>query len=219
MHMGQEFRLKGVQVLLGPVVGPIGRVATGGRNWEGFASDPYLTGALGAETILGTQSRGVSVSTKVGAPWVRSKGQKTDDYKHYIGNEQELYRNPVTDDQGEHVESLSSNIDDTTMHELYLWPFQDAVKAGSASIMCSYERINNSYGCQNSKTLNGLLKGELGFQGYVMTDWYAQHGGIASANAGLDMVMPITTFWGSNLTDAIANGTMDASRLDDMATR
>lgn len=51
------------------------------------------------------------------------------------------------------------------MHELYLWPFQDAVLAGSASIMCSYQRVNNSYGCQNSKTLNGLLKTELGFQG------------------------------------------------------
>lgn len=85
--------------------------------------------------------------------------------------------------------------------------------------MCSYERINNSYGCQNSKTLNGILKGELGFQGYVVTDWGGQHSGIASANAGLDMVMPSTTFWGSNLTDAINNGTMDASRLDDMATR
>lgn len=85
--------------------------------------------------------------------------------------------------------------------------------------MCSYQRINNSYGCQNSKTLNGLLKGELGFQGYVMTDWYAQHAGIVAANAGLDMVMPTTTLWGLNLTDAIANGTMDASRLDDMATR
>jgi beta-glucosidase len=63
------------------------------------------------------------------------------------------------------VAAVSANIDDKTMHELYLWPFQDAVLAGSASIMCSYQRINNSYGCQNSKTLNGLLKTELGFQG------------------------------------------------------
>ena len=85
--------------------------------------------------------------------------------------------------------------------------------------MCSYERINISYGCQNTKTLNGLLKGELGFQGYVITDWEAQHGGIAAANAGLDMAMPVSHYWGSNLTDAIANGTMDATRLDDMATR
>lgn len=63
------------------------------------------------------------------------------------------------------------------MHELYLWPFADAVRAGVGSVMCSYQQINNSYGCQNSKTLNGLLKGELGFQGFVMSDWQAQHSG------------------------------------------
>lgn len=71
---------------------------------------------------------------------------------------------------GEKVEAVSANIDDKTMHELYLWPFQDAVLAGSASIMCSYQRINNSYACQNSKTLNGLLKTELGFQGDILVD-------------------------------------------------
>ncbi|BCR91138.1 beta-glucosidase [Aspergillus chevalieri] len=202
VHLGYEYRRKGVNVALGPVVGPIGRVAEGGRNWEGFSADPYQSGVLVYESVEGIQSTGVGACTK-----------------HFIANEQETNRNPETDDQGEYVESVSSNIDDKTMHELYLWPFQDAVLAGSASIMCSYQRINNSYGCQNSKTLNGLLKEELGFQGYVMTDWYAQHGGIASANAGLDMAMPYSDFWNSNLTDAIANGTMEASRLDDMATR
>ncbi|OJJ80818.1 beta-glucosidase [Aspergillus glaucus CBS 516.65] len=202
IHLGYEYRQKGVNVALSPVVGPIGRVAEGGRNWEGFSVDPYQSGVLVYETVEGMQSTGVGACTK-----------------HFIANEQEINRNPETDDQGEYVESVSSNIDDKTMHELYLWPFQDAVLAGSASIMCSYQRINNSYGCQNSKALNGLLKEELGFQGYVMTDWYAQHGGIASANAGLDMAMPYSDFWNSNLTDAIANGTMEASRLDDMATR
>lgn len=59
------------------------------------------------------------------------------------------------------------------MHETYMWPFANAVRAGTASIMCSYQRLNGSYGCQNSKTLNGLLKTELGFQGYVVSDWYA----------------------------------------------
>ncbi|KAJ5116236.1 hypothetical protein N7456_000584 [Penicillium angulare] len=201
-HMGAEFRRKGVNLLLGPVVGPLGRISEGGRNWEGFSDDPYLTGALVYDTIRGVQSSGVGTSTK-----------------HYIGNEQETNRNPGENAQGEYTEAVSSNIDDKTMHELYLWPFQDAVLAGSASIMCSYQRINNSYGCQNSKTLNGLLKTELGFQGYVVTDWGAQHAGIAAANAGLDMIMPDTTMWGDNLTIAIKNGTMEASRLDDMATR
>ncbi|PYH96652.1 putative beta-glucosidase M [Aspergillus ellipticus CBS 707.79] len=201
LYMGQEFHRKGVNLLLGPVVGPLGRVAEGGRNWEGFSNDPYLTGALVYETVQGVQESGVGVSTK-----------------HYIGNEQETNRNPETVD-GVGIASVSSNIDDKAIHELYLWPFQDAVRAGSVAIMCSYERINNSYACQNSKTLNGLLKTELGFQGYVITDWGAQHGGIASANAGLDMVMPDSTLWGANLTTAIANGSMEASRLDDMVTR
>ncbi|KAH2280412.1 hypothetical protein KXW96_004761 [Aspergillus fumigatus] len=201
VQMATEFRKKGVNVLLGPVVGPLGRVAEAGRNWEGFSNDPYLSGALVYETVDGAQSVGVATCTK-----------------HYILNEQETNRNPGMED-GVEVAAVSSNIDDKTMHELYLWPFQDAVLAGSASIMCSYNRVNNSYGCQNSKTLNGLLKTELGFQGYVMTDWGAQHAGIAGANAGLDMVMPSTETWGANLTTAISNGTMDASRLDDMATR
>jgi beta-glucosidase len=72
-----------------------------------------------------------------------------------------------------------------TMHELYLWPFANAVRAGTASVMCSYQRINGSYGCQNSKALNGLLKSELGFQGFVMSDWLAVHAGAASIQAGL----------------------------------
>lgn len=92
--------------------------------------------------------------------------------QHYIANEQEANRNPETVD-GVDIASASSNIDDRTMHELYLWPFQDAVRAGTASIMCSYQRINNSYGCQNSKTLNGLLKTELGFQG-TEGIWYRE---------------------------------------------
>ncbi|OQE28763.1 hypothetical protein PENSTE_c003G07226 [Penicillium steckii] len=201
-HMGAEFRRKGVNLLLGPVVGPLGRVAEGGRNWEGFTDDPYLAGGLVYETVKGIQSAGVGASTK-----------------HYIANEQETNRNPMANEQGEWTEAVSSNIDDKTMHELFLWPFQDAVLAGSASVMCSYQRINNSYGCQNSKTLNGLLKTELGFKGYVVTDWGAQHAGIAAANAGLDMVMPSSEMWGDNLTIAIKNGSMEASRLDDMATR
>lgn len=106
------------------------------------------------------------------------------------------------------------------MHELYLWPFQDALKAGAANVMCSYNRVNNSYACQNSKTMNGLLKTELGFEGFVVTDWDAQHAGVAAANAGLDMAMPNgQTFWGNNFTEAFTNGSVSEDRLDDMATR
>lgn len=86
--------------------------------------------------------------------------------------------------------------------------------------MCSYNRVNNSYGCGNSYNLNHLLKTELGFQGFVVSDWAAQHAGVATALAGLDMVMPYSaTYWGDNLTLAVANGSVGAARLDDMATR
>ncbi|OJJ54624.1 hypothetical protein ASPSYDRAFT_81595 [Aspergillus sydowii CBS 593.65] len=202
VYMGKEYRKKGVNMILGPVVGPLGRVALGGRNWEGYAADPYLSGILVAESVKGLQSQNVATSLK-----------------HYIANEQEINRNPTTDSEGNAVQSVSSNLDDKTIHELYLWPFQDAVLAGTTNIMCSYNRLNNSYGCQNSKILNGLLKTELGFQGYVVTDWGAQHAGIAGANAGLDVAMPSSETWNSNLTTAIANGSMEASRLDDMVTR
>ena len=96
------------------------------------------------------------------------------------------------------------------MHETYLWPFANAIRAGSASVMCSYQRINGSYGCQNSKALNGLLKEELGFQGYVISDWAATHSGVSAIQAGLDMNMPgrigftgNASYFGSNVTIAV----------------
>ncbi|KAL4861909.1 glycosyl hydrolase family 3 N terminal domain-containing protein, partial [Aspergillus spectabilis] len=200
--MGAEFKRKGANVALGPVVGPTGRIAQGGRNWEGFSNDLYLGGALAADTVRGLRKNVIAC------------------FKHFIGNEQETRRNPSSLMANSYNQSVSSNIDDKTMHELYLWVFQDAVKAGAASMMCSYNRINNSYGCQNSKSLNGLLKGELGFQGFVVSDWGAQHAGIASAAAGLDMVMPSSDYWlNSAMVSAVRNGSLSDTRLDGMATR
>ncbi|KAL8726209.1 MAG: hypothetical protein Q9181_006139 [Wetmoreana brouardii] len=209
--MGQEHRGKGVDIQLGPVAGPLGRSPEGGRNWEGFSPDPALTGIMMAQTIQGIQDAGVIACAK-----------------HYILNEQEHFRQaPEEAGYGVNIsDSLSSNIDDITLHETYLWPFADAVRAGVGSVMCSYNQINNSYGCQNSYTLNRLLKGELDFQGFVMSDWQAQHSGVGSALAGMDMSMPGdvlfdtgTSYWGTNLTVAILNGTVPQWRLDDMATR
>jgi len=209
--MGSEQRDKGVDVVLGPAIGALGRHALGGRNWEGFSVDPYLMGVAGADTIQGLQKAGVVATAK-----------------HFIANEQEHFRQaPEAVGYGFNIsESLSANIDDKTLHEVYNWPFVDAVHAGVGAIMCSYQQINNSYGCQNSKLMNGVLKGELGFQGFVMADWQAQHTGAASAVAGLDMTMPGDTvfnsgasYWGSNLTLAVLNGTVPEYRLDDMAMR
>jgi beta-glucosidase len=161
------------------------------------------------ETVIGMQNAGVQACTK-----------------HYILNEQEIQRNPTTVD-GVTVEALSTNVDDQTMHETYLWPFANAVRAGTASIMCSYNRINGSYGCQNSKTLNGLLKEELGFQGYVMSDWTATHSGVSAIEAGLDMNMPggipfisaTPSYFGENVTIAVNNGSLSIERVDDMILR
>ncbi|KAH8701551.1 glycoside hydrolase superfamily [Talaromyces proteolyticus] len=202
-EVAREFKAKGVNVMLGPVIGPLGRIAKGGRNWEGFSNDPYLAGELVAPTVSGIQQSVIACA------------------KHFIVNEQETNRMPfLVGLLGLFNQSVSSNIDDRTMHELYLWPWYDAVKAGLGSAMCSYNRINNSYACQNSKIINGYLKTELGFQGFVVSDWYAQQTGIASANAGLDMAMPNSRFWGlDQLSIAVSNGSVNSSRLDDMVTR
>lgn len=203
--MGAEFKRKGVNMILGPVTGPLGRIAVGGRNWEGFSNDPYLAGNLIYQTITGLQENVIAC------------------VKHFIAYEQETNRNPplvTTGTTPVYNVSVSSNLDDKTIHELYLWPFQDAIKAGAGSVMCSYNQINGSYACQNSKTLNGLLKGELGFQGFVVTDWDGQHSGLASAEAGLDMAMPSSPYWeNGNLSLMVSNGSLAQSRLDDMATR
>ncbi|WYZ39618.1 hypothetical protein EsH8_III_001532 [Colletotrichum jinshuiense] len=204
---GLEARGKGINVLLGPCVGPLGRLPAGGRNWEGFGADPYLQGIAAAETIKGIQEQGVMATIK-----------------HFVANEQEHFRQSW---EWGLPNAISSNIDDRTLHELYAWPFLDAVKAGVASVMCSYNQVNNSYACDNSKLLNGILKDEMGFQGFVMSDWLAQRSGVGSALAGLDMTMPGDglfwqdgkSLWGSQLTRAVLNGSVPIDRLDDMAVR
>ncbi len=136
--------------------------------------------------------------------------------KHFVANEQEHFRQPW---EWGLPHAVSSNIDDRTLHELYAWPFGDAVKAGVASVMCSYNMVNNSYACGNSKLLNGILKDELGFQGFVMSDWLAQRSGVSTALAGLDMTMPGDglrwqdghSLWGPQLTRAVLNGSVPVS--------
>ena len=107
-----------------------------GPFWEGFAADPVLTGIAMAETTRGMQDTGIIASAK-----------------HLIGSEQNRFRQVFESRSNGYniTESLSSNIDDRTLHELYLWPFADAVRAGVESVLCSYTLINNSYGCRTAK--------------------------------------------------------------------
>ncbi|KAL0097808.1 glycoside hydrolase family 3 protein [Phycomyces blakesleeanus] len=195
-YMGKEFRGKGVHVQLGPAMNMM-RNPKGGRGWESFGEDPFLSGVAASETILGIQSQGVTATAK-----------------HYIANDQEVNRNYA-----------SSNLDDRTLHEVYLWPFARSVEAGVGSVMCSYNKVNEVYACENDVTLNKVLKEELGFRGFVQSDWAGTHS-TESTVKGLDMTMPgdITfnsndSYFGKNLTDAVEAGTVSEERVTDMTLR
>jgi len=186
----------------------MGRHAQGGRNWEGFGPDPYLAGHAMDASVMGIESQGVQTCSK-----------------HFIGNEQETQRIRDVSANGTITEALSSNIDDRTLHELYLWPFADAVRAGTASVMCAYNRVNGKYACNDEETLS-MLKDELAFPGYVVSDWFATHGTASYANAGLDLEMPGNvsalygaSYFGTPLLQAVRNGSVPMDRLDDMVTR
>lgn len=125
----------------------MGRHARGGRSWESFGPDPYLAGVAMNASVLGIQSAGVQACSK-----------------HYIGNEQETQRTSATNVDGTVIEAISSNIDNRTLHEYYVWPFANAVKAGTASIMCSYNRVNGLYACESPSILS-ILKGRSGIPG------------------------------------------------------
>lgn len=197
--LGEEARGLGINVILAPVAGPLGKIARGGRNWEGFSNDPYLSGIAMQQTIDGIQGVGVQACAK-----------------HWIGNEQELYR-----------DTISSDIKDRELHELYMWPFIDAVHADVASVMCSYNKVNGTWACEDNHINNELMKTELGLRGYIMSDWNAQHSTVNSALVGLDMTMPGSDFknppgsiyWGQNLINAVRNGDVPQSRVDDMVRR
>ncbi|KAH9819204.1 family 3 glycoside hydrolase [Melampsora americana] len=211
--LGAEFAGKGIHVALGPMTNLM-RSPLAGRNWEGFGADPFLSGVGSVETILGIQSEHVSACVK-----------------HFVGNEQEHYRG------GSDSIASSSNIDDRTLRELYAWPFEESVRAGVDYLMCSYNRINQTQTCENSQLLNGLVKGELNFQGVLLSDWTAVITTERTALAGLDMNMPgfelynagqpsepdpskaISSYWGVRLIDAVRNGSVPMSRIDDMVQR
>ncbi|PGH10536.1 hypothetical protein AJ80_07479 [Polytolypa hystricis UAMH7299] len=207
--LGKEARLKGVNVILGPSMGPIGTLPAGGRNWEGFGSDPVLQGIAAAETIRGIQENGVIATAK-----------------HYVLNEQEHFRK-CFEWELPNDNAMSTNIDDRTLREVFIWPFAESVRAGVASVMCSYQLVNNSFACGNSLLMNGILKDELGFQGFVQSDWLAQRSGVASALAGLDVTMPGdglhnsdgNSLWGGRLAQAVLNTSVPLERLNDMTTR
>jgi beta-glucosidase len=185
--MAEEQRVKGTNVMLGPMVN-VARVPYHGRGFEGFGEDPMLSSQMAFEYVTGVQSQGVMATAK-----------------HYINNHQETDRF-----------SVSANVGMRAEHELYLKPFKAAVDAGVAAIMCSYNKINDTFACENDVTLNQLLRGELGFQGFVMSDWGATHSTVQAVNAGLDQEMADDQFYGAALNTAIQNGEIAQDKVDNM---
>ena len=189
--IGIEAKSKDADVLLGPTIN-LHRHPLGGRHFECYSEDPLLTGELASSYVKGVQSVGVSACLK-----------------HFIGNDTEYQRHFV-----------SSNIDDRTLRELYLLPFEMGVKAGSLSVMSAYNQLNNVFCSSNEEILTNILKEEWNFPGYVVSDWGAAQDTIGNANGGLDCEMPgPARSWGENLVKAVNNGKVEEEVVDDKVRR
>ncbi|HMN00694.1 MAG TPA: glycoside hydrolase family 3 N-terminal domain-containing protein, partial [Anaerolineales bacterium] len=185
--LGEECRQEKVGVILGPGVN-IKRSPLCGRNFEYFSEDPYLTGEIAKSHINGVQSQGVGTSLK-----------------HYALNNQE-YRRMTSD----------SVVDERTMREIYLTGFEIAVKESQPwTVMCSYNRVNGTYACENKYLMNDILKEEWGHQGLVVTDWGAMNERVDALNAGVELEMPGAKNGNDEkILAAVKAGTLDVAVLD-----
>ncbi len=187
--MGAEQYAKGSTVMLGPGVN-LARVPWNGRNFEYQGEDPFLAYHTVYAETLGIQSQNVSGCVK-----------------HFFANNEE-------DDRS----GMSSNVGDRAARELYYKAFAGSVDAGVGSVMCSYNRVNGTWACEDTTTI-GVLKKDLNFAGYVMSDWGATHSTVPSALGGLDQQMPDDSYFGAALAAAVAAGTVSQARIDDMIMR
>ena len=190
--LGKDARARGVNFLLGPGVN-IARSPVSGRNFEYLSEDPYLNSTLVVRYIEGVQSEGVSATVK-----------------HYALNNQEYDRHNV-----------DVTVDERTMREIYLPPFEAAVTKGHVgSVMDSYNLINGSHATQNEFLNLKVLKGDWGFEGVLMSDWDATYDGVAAANNGLDLEMPSPRFMNDKvLLPAVKDGQVKEATIDDKVLR
>lgn len=189
--IGRETRDEGFDVSLGGGI-DLARDPRSGRNFEYHGEDPILAGTILAQELRAIQKQGIVATIK-----------------HYAVNDQESGRGTV-----------SADIDKRSMRESDLLAFEIAIKdSGVGAVMCSYNRVNSVYSCQNSYLLNDVLKLDWGFKGWVMSDWGATHSTVKAALSGLDQEMPTGVYFGDALKEAIEKDEVPMSRLDNMVHR
>jgi beta-glucosidase len=189
--LGREARARGIHIQLAPGVN-IARTPLNGRNFEYYGEDPFLTGEMAAEYIRGLQSQGVAATVK-----------------HFVGNDTEWRRMEI--------ESL---MDEQTLREIYLRPFEKTVRRGGVwAVMSAYNKLNGSASTSNDALQNGILKGEWSFPGPVMSDWWATES-TESITRGLDLEMPMAyRVTPESVKAALASGKLTEARIDDAVRR
>jgi len=190
--LGLETKSKGAQVLLGPTVN-LHRHPLAGRHFECFSEDPHLTARIAVSLIQGLQEERVSACIK-----------------HYVCNDSEFERH-----------TISSDVDERTLRELYLVPFEAAVcEADTGSVMSAYNQINGTYASSHEELLHDVLKNEWGFSGFVVSDWGAAKETVENARGGLDLAMPgPAPTRGEALLAAVKDEQVEERMLDDMVRR
>lgn len=191
-QLGRDSRARGVHVLLGPGMNIL-RAPMCGRNFEYFTEDPYLNSATACAYVSGLQDMGVVATLK-----------------HYAANNQEWDRNNV-----------SSDIDERTLHEIYLPAFKAAIqKAGAGAVMDSYNPVNGVHATQNAYLNDTVLRQMWNFDGLVMSDWSATYDAIEAANGGLDLEMPRAKWMNRQyLIPALEEGSVSMNTIDDKVRR
>ena len=190
--LAEEALAQQIHVVLGPTIN-LHRSPLGGRLFEAYSEDPLLTGRLAAAYVRGLQDSGVGACLK-----------------HLVANESETQRH-----------TMSSVVDEATLRELYLLPFEiAAAQAGPWSMMAAYNDVNGVAATEQHHVINEIVKGEWGYSGLVMSDWFATKTAGPAANGGLDLVMPGPSGpWGDALVRAVAAGEVDEAVIDDHLRR
>jgi beta-glucosidase len=190
--LGVETRSKGARVLLGPTIN-IHRTPIGGRNFECMSEDPTLTSDIAVAVVQGIQSQGVAACAK-----------------HFVGNDTEFERM-----------TIDSQIDETTLREIYLAPFEAVVRrAGAKAIMTGYNRLNGQFCADDKELITNVLRGEWGFDGIVMSDWFGLHSTVEGVLSGLDLEMPgPVQHRGKKLEQAVEQGLLSIDDLKPLGRR